>query len=196
MTLVHRKAGDALQLVEPLLSPRGTVELQVANNTLVVRDTLAALTRIVSAVRAFDRPARPVVLELELLRGERSPALEEGNLPAPRLAAQIRRLLPYPRLVALARARLSGLEGEAVAYELHHGYRVSFAFGNWTPDQKMRLERFRVVRMGPSEERQLLGTSVHVRVSQPLVLALTRDEASERALLLVLELDQPEVSGG
>ncbi len=195
ITLVHRRAIDALQVVEPLLSPRGTIELQAGNNSLVVRDTLAALTRIVSAVRAFDRPARPVVLELELLRGQRSPPQGDHGLARPRLAARIQQLLPYQHIVGLARVRLTGVEGEGVNYELHGGYRVSFAFGNWMPDQGIRLQRFRIVRLGPPEERQLLGTSVHMRPSQPLVLALTRDEAAERALLVVLELDAPAASG-
>lgn len=195
ITLVHRRAVDALQIAGPLLSARGSIELQSGNNTLVVRDTLASLTRIVSAVRAFDRPARPVTLDLELLRGERlpSPAGQQGL--ESRLAPKIRSLLPYQQLVGLARARLAGREGEAIDYELHGGYRVSFAFGNWMNGQGIRLQGFRVLRLAPNQPRELVGTSLHVRPSQPIVLALTRDEASERALLVILELSPPGESG-
>ncbi|HXT21441.1 MAG TPA: secretin N-terminal domain-containing protein, partial [Thermoanaerobaculia bacterium] len=45
-TLRHQTAGDALGLIRPLLSPRGTVELRPGANTLVLRDTPLALSRI------------------------------------------------------------------------------------------------------------------------------------------------------
>src|SRR5688572_10452442 len=46
-TLRHRAATEAIQLVSPLLTKRGTVELQPATNTLVIRDTPAALGQII-----------------------------------------------------------------------------------------------------------------------------------------------------
>ncbi|MES1211706.1 MAG: secretin N-terminal domain-containing protein, partial [Acidobacteriota bacterium] len=70
-TLKHRKATEALPLVSPLLSPRGTVELQPGTNTLVLRDTIASLGRIVPALRAYDHPARPLTLELYIVRASR-----------------------------------------------------------------------------------------------------------------------------
>ncbi len=41
-TLRNKPAAEALVLIRPLLSKRGTLELQPEGNTLVVRDTVAA----------------------------------------------------------------------------------------------------------------------------------------------------------
>src|SRR6201999_1823572 len=44
-TLRHQRASDAVALVYPLLSRKGTVELQPGGNTLVIRDVQSALNR-------------------------------------------------------------------------------------------------------------------------------------------------------
>src|SRR6185503_9060584 len=67
-TLRHQAAGDALGLVQPLLSPRGTIELRPGANTLVLRDTAVALGRIVPVLVSFDHPSRPVDVELWMVR--------------------------------------------------------------------------------------------------------------------------------
>src|ERR1044071_5002475 len=59
-TLRHRAATEAFQLVVPMLTRRGTVELQPATNTLVIRDTPAALGQIIPALRRYDRPSQPL----------------------------------------------------------------------------------------------------------------------------------------
>ena len=53
-----------LPLVQPLLSPRGTVELQPAGNTLVSATPWRRSARIVPVLRDFDHPARPLRLEV------------------------------------------------------------------------------------------------------------------------------------
>jgi len=66
--LRHQTAGDALGLVKPLLSPRGTVELRPGDNTLVLRDTAQAIARILPVLVGFDHPSRPVDVELWMVR--------------------------------------------------------------------------------------------------------------------------------
>src|SRR5687768_3848084 len=58
--LRHQSAGDALNLVTPLLSPRGSVELRAGANTLVLRDSMSSLSRILPVLHAYDHPARDV----------------------------------------------------------------------------------------------------------------------------------------
>lgn len=85
-TLEHQRAAEALEIVQPLLSARGTVELQAGTNTLVVRDSLAALGRVRVAVRAFDHPARPVSFDVQIVKAD--PA---GISPSGPTAGSIRR---------------------------------------------------------------------------------------------------------
>src|SRR5947199_7028844 len=95
--LKYRRAGDAVALVSPLLSNRGTVELQPGSNTLVIRDTAPSLGRIIPALRNFDHPARPLTVELYVVRASRSqvsPPSPHSDLPEA-LTRRLRSLLAY-----------------------------------------------------------------------------------------------------
>ena len=69
-TLKHQRASDAIPLVHPLLSERGTVELQPGDNTLVIRDSPGALARILP-------PGHRVILPATVIHN----ALPPGRMP-------------------------------------------------------------------------------------------------------------------
>lgn len=189
-TLRHQRAIEALALVEPLLSARGTVELQAGTNTLVVRDTLASLTRVIAALRAFDHAAQPVAFDLQLIQAERggiSPVPKSPPLD-PLLERRLTQILRYQSLRLLARARLDSREGERVDYEVAGSYRVSFELGTLIDDRRIKLHRFRVTRDDAGAESDLIQTAVNVWRGQPLILGLTRDETSPSALIVVVTL--------
>src|ERR1700710_2415251 len=82
--LKHQRASDAIPLVHPLLSERGTVELQPADNTLVIRDSAGALARILPVLRSFDHAPRPRRVEITIVRASRSavsPPMTHSDLP-------------------------------------------------------------------------------------------------------------------
>lgn len=188
-TLKHRKASEALPLVSPLLSPRGTVELQPGTNTLVLRDTIASLGRIVPALRAYDHPARPLTLELYIVRASRSSAPElRSDLPAA-LTRRLSALLSYNVYEVRAQALLASLEGQAVTYALSGDYEVSFRVGTMQAPGRVKLSDFRVLRRngrsGP-QPQLLIHTNLSLRQAQTTFLGLARSEASPEALMVVL----------
>jgi hypothetical protein len=201
--LRHQPAAEALHLVRPLLSPRGTVELQPRANKLVIRDSLAATGRIVPMLKAFDHPAVP--LRLEVLLVEAGPAASDvlatpEALPAG-LMRGLRALFKYEDYRLLARASLEASEGEQVVSELADGYQVGFRFGTVLADRRLRLHDFRVSREaggspGPPPS-EIIHTNLNLWLAQPFTLVLARDEASRRALMVVLEpaLDAALVEG-
>jgi type II/III secretion system protein len=190
-TFQHQQASEAVALVYPLLSPKGTVEVQPRGNTLVIRDTPAALARILPALRGFDRPARPMRLEMFIVRVSRdavSPQLQRSDLPA-QLTKRLRALLAYDVFEMQAQAQLTGVEGQQVIYEMGQGYKVSFRFGNMTADQQVKLLGFRIARQGEGQpERVLLQANVPLQCDQTMSLGLAKSEASREALMLVLTL--------
>lgn len=188
-TLEHQRASEALALVQPLLSPRGTVELQAAANTLVVRDSLSALSKVTAALRAFDHPARPLAFEIQLVRAGGGGISPQPPLPPldPQLVARLERLFRYQGYRLLARARLDTREAEEVVYDIAGGYRVSFKLGIMVSDRRIKLSAFRIARRAEGEaEHELIHTAINLWRDQPLVLALARDEGSPSALLVVL----------
>jgi len=188
-SLSHQPASEAVDLVRPLLSRRGNVELQVETNTVVVRETPAALARIVPVLRAFDHPAQPIPIQVQIVRGY---VVSVSPMPQSELSGELvqrlRGMLRYQSYLLLARAELRPREGEEVGYELGQGYRISFRLGTVLGGQRIRLHGLRVVAGNSGDsERELIHTTVNLRLDQPLILGLVHDEESDEALFVILD---------
>jgi hypothetical protein len=195
-TLKHQTASEAVILVYPLLSPKGTVELQPSGNTLVIRDTAEALRRIMPVLRAYDHPPRPLRLEVSIVRASRavvSPQTQHSDLPEG-LTKQLRDLLGYDNFETQAAAQLSGVEGQRVIYELGPEYRVSFRFGT-LEGQRVKLSSFRISRQPEGKmESNLAQMNLTLWLDQTMNLGLAKSEASREALMVVLTLRNGEIA--
>ena len=67
-TLRHQPAAEALALVHPLLSERGSVQLQPGGNTLVIRDEQAVVERVAALLREFDHAAKKLAIRIQVVR--------------------------------------------------------------------------------------------------------------------------------
>ncbi len=197
----HQKAAEALPFVQRLLSSHGTVELRPAENTLMVRDSLASLTRIIPVLRRFDHPPRNLELELLVVQAHRvafSPAVQGEDLPG-HLSHFFHNLLPYSTYRVLARTKVSPGEGEEVMVEMGGGFGVSFRLGTILDGRNVRLHEFRIARRGGGDDeqahKQLFQATLSMRLDQPLALALANDEASASALMVVLTPNPSRLSG-
>lgn len=189
-TLKHRKASDALPMVSDLLSGRGTVELQPGSNTLVVRDTIAALGRIVPSLRSYDHPARPLTLELYIVKATRSATAEPRSDLPDLLTRRLRALLNFDIYQVQAQALLDSLEGQAVTYAVSGEYEVSFRIGTVVAPGRVKLSDFRISRRnsrGP-QPQLLMHTNLNLRLDHTTSLGLARSEMSAEALMVVLTL--------
>ena len=187
-TLQHQPAAEAIELVRPLLSPRGTVELQPKGNTLVLRDSLAALARIVPVLRSFDHPARPVRLEILVVHASKSAVSPPVATTVPKaLAENLRQLLRYDTFTLQAQADLVTLEGQQVVFEMGNGYAVRFQLGTLLANRRIKLHGFRVIRGGgAAAPDELINTNLNLFLDQTVTLALARREGSASALMVVI----------
>lgn len=202
-TLQHQPAMEALKVIQPLLSQQGSVELRLGENTLVIRDSLSAISKIAPILRRFDRPARRLRIEVMILEAQRapfSPAVPRQPLPDA-LTLRLRGALPYSEYRLLAKTTLYVMEGEEATYEMGEGFLISFRPGT-VVDGGVRLNDLRIARGvegKPGEEKKhLLKSNLSLRLGQPMTLALTRAETSPTALMVLLtpslaaELRRPE----
>ncbi|MFP3940581.1 MAG: hypothetical protein ACLF0P_09770 [Thermoanaerobaculia bacterium] len=185
--LQHKEAGEALALIRPLLSTQGTVELQPQDNTLVVRDTLAALGRIVPRLRAFDRPAQELRIEIMLVRAFSRPVPvgPEQTLPS-WLEERLQGFLRWDHYQVLADSGVDTREGQAVVHEIGRLYGVRFQLGSLVEGDRIHLHEFRVWRGPEGEEDPLLEANLSLWLEKPKVLALASSESSDHALMVVL----------
>ncbi|HVR99446.1 MAG TPA: secretin N-terminal domain-containing protein [Thermoanaerobaculia bacterium] len=187
-TLKHQPAAEAMALVHPLLSKRGTVELQPGGNTLVVRDTPASLRRIVPVLREFDHPARPFQLEVFIVKASRaivSPPVKRSDLPE-ELTQRLRQLLTYDTYEMQAQANLSTYEGQAVTYGMGSNFEVSFRLGTLVQGRRLKLNNFRVLRRTDGKAAPLIHTTLNLWLDQPMGLGLAKSESSREVLMVVL----------
>lgn len=193
-TLQHQNAGEAVEQVRPLLSARGTVELQPGSNTLVIRDTLAALGRIVPLLRSFDHPPRALQLELMLVqasKGQNVSTVRVAKVPE-WLNRELTNLFAWDDYRILAETDFQSLEGEIVTYQLGGGYGVSFRLGTVVAGQRLKLYDVRIWRGRGESRKQLLRANLNPRLSRPTTLVLTPGQQSTNALMVVLICRWPD----
>lgn len=186
--LRHRGAAEALGLVLPLLSSRGAVELQPGGNALVVRDTARVLERIRPKLLAFDHPFDPLRLRVQIIRAQRS---GEPSGPRPELPdgvlERLHDLLKYESYSLIAGSELSVEDGMAVVQDLGDNYRVDFRLRHLLSDKQASLDGFRLSRRTQGNFVPLIHANLNLDLEKPMVLGLAPSEASDVALMLVIE---------
>jgi len=203
-TLRHKPAGDALVLIRPLLSKEGTIEIQPQTNTLVVRDTLAALGRIVPALRAYDRPPEDLRVEVMIVRAYSRPMPQGagGSLPS-WLEERLRGLLRWDYYQVLAKSGVDTREGQEVSHEVGGLYGVSFEVGSLLQDERVKLDDFKIWRVDAGSKggaagigvgEPLLEATLNLWLDKPKVLGLANSESSDHALMVVLTCQRSERS--
>ncbi len=184
-TFRHQPASEALALIQPLLSPRGSVQLQQAGNTLVVRDTRPVLELVGRLLAEFDHPPRLLAVRIQVvLAGAGEDADDRLD---PELERRLAELLRFDSYRLLSDAAFEAREGEQVSYQLGDEYRVAFKLGTLMAGERIKLRGFEVSRRAEGEQGgPLLRTHLNLSLGRPLTLGLANDESSRRALLLVL----------
>lgn len=186
--LEHQSAAEAMALVHPQLSPEGTVERQ-GEDGLVVRDRRSRVEAVRRLLAEFDHPARLLRLEIQVVEASTgNGAAPAGKALPEELARRLRELLRYERFTVVGDARVQAREREEVSYRLGGAYGIAFRLGAML-GQGLKLHGFQVTRLaGNPGRRELLHTDLALTAGKPMVLGLAPSEASERALMVVLEV--------
>lgn len=190
--LRHQSAAEAVALVYPYLSERGTVELRPGSNALVIDDATEVVERVQELLRDFDRPAESMQLEIQIVSAGAGEEIGESGL-SPELEARLQKLLRYRSYRLVASSRVDAAEGWEVLSPMGPDYEVDFRLGLVGADRRVKLHGFRVLRReGDSETKPLIHTNLNLQLDRPMVLGLARTESSERALMVVLHCTRGE----
>jgi hypothetical protein len=192
----YQQAIESIALIQPLLSSRGTLELQPRSNTVVIRDSAVALGRILPVLRSYDHPRQPLRLEVMIVKASRSAVSPQYSGLPEELTRRLRQLLPYDTYVLNAQAALATREGEAVVYNVGEDYEVTFRLGTMMEDHRVKLSGFEVERRISHRAVgvPLIHTTLNIGLDEPLCLGLARDEASREAFMIVLILHRGDAT--
>lgn len=211
--LKYRAPGDALTVVRPVLTEKGSVIVQPKGNVLTVRDSAAAVERAARTIALWDVPPRSIDLRITLLRAavEARPgpgiapmSTAEGDLEG--IGDRLRQLFRFTSYSRLDTVLVKGAEGQTVASALGGDYRIEFQIEGAEDLRQVRLRglAFHRVRPVPGPgvnvpSGDILRTTLNVPVGQPFILAVGRDEAATGALVLVFrgtwQLPGPGIGG-
>ncbi|MCB1033507.1 MAG: hypothetical protein KDD47_06700 [Acidobacteria bacterium] len=196
----NQPAVEALSLVYPLLSDAGTVELKPKENTLVIRDTLASIHRIVPVLSRFDHPQRQIQLEVRIVSARAETFSPPNRSPLPKEHVErLRDMLPYHSYEQLAGTLLEAGEGARVNYQLGNRFSLDFRLGTLVEGARVRLHEFQVFRgatAGSGEKKRLIVTTLFLHLNQPVYLGLAPSEDSKEALMVVVTARLPEPATG
>ena len=201
-TVRFKDVNDVYLLIEPLLSARGTVQMQPRLKTLAVTDDPETLRRVEEMIASYDLPPRNVEVALQLILA--STAAKPPETISPRIRGVIEKLNEIStrwsdyRLLGAATVPCS--EGEKTSVELGDDYRISFAVDNASEGQKLvRFKRFTLDRRErPAEvegagERftRVLDTALNLKEDKLYIFGASKLESSNRALFMTITASMP-----
>jgi len=196
-TLQHRAASEAIDLIHPLLTARGAVELRPADNTLVIRDVSETVDRALVLLAEFDLPAPTLRFELRVVRAgldrtDKANQVAEGLPPA--LVDRLRELLRYDSFELLSGTDLAAPENQQLEAWIGADFQIRFRVGVVQVDRRVKLYGFQVARREQDGEvKVLIHTNLSLWLDKPMILGLARTESSEQALMVVIHctLEKP-----
>jgi len=191
-TLEHRPAREAVSVVEPLLSPEGSVLMRPRDNSLTVVDDAATVARVAEVLARFDVAPASYRVSVRLIRGSAKPA--SPGVAAVALPSLPSGLLPYASYHEIGRFEAVTEEGERLETSVGGRYSLSFGLRRIVSEsERVELSRFVLARReGPSKlggvdvVHNLLQSNISLLVGQTFVVVATPSEGSGEALLLVV----------
>lgn len=193
--LRNRSAGETLALIYPLLSDRGTVFIEAGENVLTIRDREEILDQIAARIAEIDRPVGRVDLEFQIVNAGlgKSKDLTNSGLPA-ELMVRLGQLLRYRSFRLLAERKIAAENREEVQLKVGLNYHVRFRLQVEFPEKRVRLEGFRLNKIGPKvQSKPLIHTHLDLRLGKPMILGLAKTESSPEALVVVINYRESEL---
>jgi len=191
--LRYKRVEEATLLVRPLLSDSGSIVLQARINALTITDRPAALAAITQALSQFDVPPRGYSIAVKMVRARADASAGDLSREIGGIGNKLREVFRFNDYALIDSAVLAGAEGDSVSYLLGGEYRLSFRIEPAGQGTTLRLAAFSLARErpvpGPGGRHivsPLFRTTLNVGLNQTLVLGASKEEASKKALLLIL----------
>ena len=196
-TIRFKDVNDVYLLIEPLLSARGSVQMQPRLRTLAVTDDPETLEKIEAMIQSYDLPPKNVEVALQLIL-----ATAAGKPPetiSPRIRGVIQKLneisTRWSDYRLLGSATVVSSEGEKTSVEMGEDYRISFAVDYASDEQRLvRFKRFTLDRRErpgdpePGEEiyTRVLDTALNLKEDKLYIFGASKMESSNRALFMTI----------
>jgi len=197
-TVRFKDVNDVYLLIEPLLSARGSVQMQPRLRTLAVTDEPETLAKIEALIQSYDLPPKNVEVALQLILA--TTAGKPGEKISPRIRGGVIQKLNeistrWSDYRLLGSATVVSSEGERASVEMGEDYRISFAVDYASDEQKLvrfkrftldRRDRFRDPEPGEATYTRVLDTALNLKEDKLYIFGASKMESSNRALFMTI----------
>jgi hypothetical protein len=189
----HHAVHDAAALVEPLLSPQGSITLKPKQGSLAVTDSGEILSRVAAALLRWDVAPNHYRVRVNVLMAYTNPtetAALSGAVDG-KVWAEINKLFPYYKsFEELDTVEVKAADGSTMEATAGRRYLLRFTLRGMPEDRtRVVLQPLEIVRVGlpgglptPTLEK----CTVNLPFGQTQVLFVSAGGESTRALMLVL----------
>ncbi|HXI12530.1 MAG TPA: secretin N-terminal domain-containing protein [Thermoanaerobaculia bacterium] len=188
----HKEASRAATAIKSLISAEGSISIQPSSNTLVVSDHIENLKNVAALLLKFDAPSRSFKLSIRLVAASR---VDQGAAKIPDelkpISQKLSGLLRFNSFESVGEISAEGAEGDAVVCDLQGGFHADFLFGEYDVESdSIRVSDLQLSRLQPTGEQsgelvKLLKTSLNLKVGQMVIMSVSRDPQSQKALMVV-----------
>jgi hypothetical protein len=196
-TVRFKDVNDVYLLIEPLLSARGSVQMQPRLRTLAVTDEAETLKRIEALIQSYDLPPKNVDVALQLILA--TTADKQPDSISPRIRGVIQKLneisTKWSDYKLLGSVTVTSSEGDRASVEMGDDYRISFAVDYVSDEQNMvRFKRFTLDRREKSKSPEsqeeattrVLDTALNLKEGKLYIFGASKMESSNRALFMTI----------
>lgn len=189
--LVNRSAVEALPLIEPLLSPNGTMMLRPGKNILVVKDNKENLEKVGRFLATWDVALRRFRVQVTMILS--TPGKPTDQVPEGldrQVYDDLTKFLPNKSFKLLDTIKFSGTDGSTLESPAGRQYVIRFTLrADSTDENRVMLSPFELLRAsglgGMPDKMPFMSTGCVLFLGQPYVWSVGRDIGDSRSLLLV-----------
>lgn len=183
----HKDADKAAGVIKSLMSADGTFSIQPSTNSLVITDNAENMKKIAAALAAFDAPPQAFHVNVRLVSAGRAGANERARVADELKDVESKlALLRYNQIDSIGAREVEGKEGEPGIVDLTQ-YRAEFTFGEYDPaSDSIKVENFKLSRLDGDTLAPLMKTTLNLKLGQTVIMAVTRQAQSQRAIMMVL----------
>ena len=197
--LHFRPAHEAATLVEPLLSPEGSVLLQPSLNAITVRDTPEVLKQVTEALARWDVTPQVYKVRVRVFLASMESGPPEKPAPAiPELGERLHQLFPFTNYQEVASVQVTAADGSTVETAAGEHYQLRFVVRSVPQDAKrVQLAQLELTRRDLDKDkaevlRPMVRSTVTLLMNQHSVLGSARSEDAHKALFLILLAERAE----
>ena len=185
-TFKFKQADKAAAAIKPLLSTDGSMSIQPSTNSLVVTDRGDNMKAVAKMIGDFDKEPQSFRLYVRIVgasRVEGTPKIADDLKDVARKLA----ILPYNAFESVGEATILGKEGDPGLIDMQSGYRADFKFGEYDPaSDSLKLGDFSLARLEGDKLTPMMKTSLNLKLGQTVIIGVTKDAQSQRALMIVV----------